>query len=124
MAPVLKFHGVSCNSPMEEPSHRQTEVPLCELPLSCHFHLSLFALKVKNFHRPTGCIHMTKDIDKIEFHGQTGVALCELRLSCHFYLSLFGLKVKNFHRPTGCIHMTKDIDKMARMGDIASAASD
>lgn len=59
-----------------------------------------------------------------EFHGQTGVALCELRLSCHFYLSLFGLKVKNFHRPTGCIHMTKDIDKMARMGDIASAASD
>ena len=42
----------------------------------------------------------------------------------HFYLSLFGLKVKNFRRPTGCIHITKDIDKMARMGDIASAASD
>jgi hypothetical protein len=46
------------------------------------------------------------------------------RLSCHFYLSPFGLEVKNFHRPTGCIHITKDIDKMARMGDIASAASD
>jgi hypothetical protein len=59
-----------------------------------------------------------------EFHGQTEVALCRLRLSCHFYLSPFGLKVKNFHRPTGCIHITKDIDKMARMGDIASAASD
>jgi len=57
-------------------------------------------------------------------HGQTEVALCKLRLSCHFYLSPFGLKVKNFHRPTGCIHITKDIDKMARMGDIASAASD
>jgi hypothetical protein len=59
-----------------------------------------------------------------QFHGQTEVALCKLRLCCHFYLSPFGLKVKNFHRPTGCIHITKDIDKMARMGDIASAASD
>jgi hypothetical protein len=59
-----------------------------------------------------------------EFHGQTEVALYKLRLSCHFYLAPFGLKVKNFHRPTGCIHITKDIDKMARMGDIASAASD
>jgi hypothetical protein len=59
-----------------------------------------------------------------EFHGQTEVALCKLRLCCHFYLSPFGLKVKNFHRPTGCIDITKDIDKMARMGDIASAASD
>ena len=52
------------------------------------------------------------------------MALCKLRLSCDFYLSLFGLKVKNFHRPTSCIDITKDIDKMARMGDIASAASD
>jgi hypothetical protein len=60
----------------------------------------------------------------VEFHGQTEVALCKLPLSCHFYLSPFGLKVKNFHRPAGCIHITKDIDKMARMGDIASAASD
>ena len=59
-----------------------------------------------------------------EFHGQPEVALCKLRFSCHFYLSPFALKVKNFHRPTGCIHITKDIDKMARMGDIASAASD
>jgi hypothetical protein len=60
----------------------------------------------------------------LRFHGQTEVALCKLHLSYHFYLSLFGLKVKNFHRPTGCIHIAKDIDKMARMGDIASAASD
>jgi hypothetical protein len=52
------------------------------------------------------------------------VALCKLLLSCHFYLSLFCLKVKNFHRSTGCVHITKDIDKMARMGDIAHAASD
>ena len=58
-----------------------------------------------------------------EFRGQAEVALCKLLLSCHFYLSPFSLKVKNFHRPTGCIHITKDIDKMARMGDIASAAS-
>jgi hypothetical protein len=59
-----------------------------------------------------------------EFRGQAEVALCKLLLSCHFYLSPFSLKVKNFHRPTGRIHITKDIDKMARMGDIASAASD
>jgi hypothetical protein len=59
-----------------------------------------------------------------EFRGQAEVALGKLLLSCHFYLSPFSLKVKNFHRPTGCIHITKDIDKMARMGDIASAASD
>jgi len=52
------------------------------------------------------------------------VALCKLLLICHFYLSLFCFEVKNFHRSTGGIHITKDIGKMARMGDIAHAASD
>jgi hypothetical protein len=66
----------------------------------------------------------SKSQSRLEFHGQAEVTLCKLRLFCHSYLSSFGLKVKNFHRPTGCIHITKGIDKMARMGDIASAASD
>jgi hypothetical protein len=59
-----------------------------------------------------------------EFHGQTGSGTLQVTFELPFYLSPFGLKVKNFHRPTGCIHITKDIGKMARMGDIASAASD
>jgi hypothetical protein len=45
--------------------HGQTEVALCKLRVSCHFCLSPFGLKVKNFHRPTGCILITKDIDKM-----------------------------------------------------------
>jgi hypothetical protein len=70
-------------------------------------------------------LHIAFHARKKSFLPHTAeVALCKLRLCCHFYLSPFALKVKNFHRPTGCIHITKDIDKMARMGDIASAASD
>jgi hypothetical protein len=56
--------------------------------------------------------------------AQAKVELCKLLLICHFYLSLFCLEVKNFHRSTDGIHITKDIGKMARMGDIAPAASD
>jgi hypothetical protein len=64
----------------------------------------------------------------LEFHGSFmdrrkwhfASYVCSAIPICH----TFGLKVKNFHRPTGCIHITKGIDKMARMGDIASAASD
>jgi hypothetical protein len=42
---------------------------------------------------------------------------------CHRCISPFCLTVKDFRRSTASIHITKDIDKMARMGDIATAAS-